>query len=32
LHPSGQLIDLPFIETWKESESGQVSRGVRTGY
>jgi len=28
---SGRLIDLSFIRTWKESETGQVPRGVRTG-
>jgi hypothetical protein len=27
---SRRLIDLSFIETWKESETGQVPRGVRT--
>jgi hypothetical protein len=27
---SGRLIDLSFIETWKESETGWVPRGVRT--
>jgi len=28
---SGRLIDLPFIGTWKESETVRVQRGVRTG-
>jgi hypothetical protein len=28
---SGRLIDLSFIGTWKESETGRVSRGVQTG-
>jgi hypothetical protein len=28
---SGRLIDLSFIGTWKESETGWVLRGVRTG-
>jgi hypothetical protein len=27
---SRRLIDLSFIETWKESETGRVSRGDRT--
>jgi len=27
---SGRLIDLSFIETWKESETGRVLRGVQT--
>jgi hypothetical protein len=27
---SGRLIDLSFIETWKESETGRVPRGVWT--
>jgi hypothetical protein len=29
---SGRLIDLPFIGTWKESETVRVLIGVRTGY
>jgi len=28
---SGRLNDLSFIGTWKESETGRVPRGVRTG-
>jgi hypothetical protein len=28
---SGRLIDLSFIETWKESETGRVPRGIQTG-
>jgi hypothetical protein len=28
---SGRLIDLPFIGTWKESETVRVQRGFRTG-
>jgi hypothetical protein len=29
---SGRLNDLSFIETWKESETGRVPRGIWTGY
>jgi hypothetical protein len=28
---SGRLDDLSFIGTWKESETGRVPRGIRTG-